>query len=69
MLNQPALHFFGVCDGHGQFGKEVSNYVKASLPLNIEEELKSTATPHIHNSLKTSFLKCNRDLIKHVPDP
>jgi len=29
---QPALHYFGVCDGHGQHGKEVSNYVKALLP-------------------------------------
>jgi hypothetical protein len=41
MLNQPALHYFGVCDGHGQFGKEVSNYIKASLPISVEDELKT----------------------------
>ena len=68
MLNQPALHYFGVADGHGQFGKEVSNYIKAALPINVEDELK-TATPNIHNALKTSFIKCNTDLLKHTPDP
>ena len=64
----PALHYFGVCDGHGQFGREVSNYVKLALPSNFEEELKSVV-PNINLSLKTSFVRCNNDLIKHVPDP
>lgn len=42
LLNQPALHYFGVADGHGQFGREVSNYVKSSLPSNLEAELTRT---------------------------
>jgi hypothetical protein len=27
----PSLHLFGICDGHGQFGREVSSYVKVAL--------------------------------------
>ena len=38
---QPALHYFGVCDGHGQYGKEVSNYVKNTLPQKLEDELRN----------------------------
>ena len=34
----------------------------------MEEELKQQV-PNIHQSLKTSFLKCNQDLTKNVPDP
>jgi serine/threonine protein phosphatase PrpC len=47
---QPALHYFGVCDGHGQFGKEVSNYVKQQLPLKLEEELR-VHTPNVGRAL------------------
>jgi serine/threonine protein phosphatase PrpC len=46
LLNQPALHYFGICDGHGQFGKEVSSYVKSALPSHLEEELQ-TPTPNV----------------------
>jgi len=36
-LNQaPAVHFFGICDGHGQYGKEVSGYIKKRLPVILE---------------------------------
>mmetsp|Transcript_37223 Transcript_37223/g.35855 ORF Transcript_37223/g.35855 Transcript_37223/m.35855 type:complete len:89 (-) Transcript_37223:758-1024(-) len=34
-------HFFSVCDGHGQYGREVSTYLKNSLPKFLEEEYKS----------------------------
>ena len=32
-------HFFSVCDGHGQNGKEVSTYIKKRLPQLLEENL------------------------------
>ena len=33
-------HFFSVCDGHGQYGKEVSSFLKARLVKYLEEEIK-----------------------------
>ena len=33
-------HFFSVCDGHGQWGKEVSTYLKNKLPVYLEAEFK-----------------------------
>jgi serine/threonine protein phosphatase PrpC len=36
----PSLHFFGVCDGHGQYGRDVSTFVKNSLPVVIEKNYK-----------------------------
>lgn len=40
----PALHIFGVCDGHGQYGKEVSSFVKAVLPVLIEQKYQRKVT-------------------------
>lgn len=34
------LHFFSVCDGHGQYGREVSTFLKKRLPQYFEHELK-----------------------------
>mmetsp|Transcript_5450 Transcript_5450/g.4137 ORF Transcript_5450/g.4137 Transcript_5450/m.4137 type:complete len:171 (-) Transcript_5450:498-1010(-) len=34
-------HFFSVCDGHGQYGREVSTYLKSSLPRFLEQEYKA----------------------------
>jgi len=40
-------HYFGVCDGHGQNGKEASHYIKVRLPQllqkNIEESVSHSA--------------------------
>ena len=36
LASLPSFHLFGVCDGHGQFGREVSNFVKIVLPAQIE---------------------------------
>ena len=33
-------HFFSVCDGHGQWGKEVSTFLKNKLPVFLEAEFK-----------------------------
>lgn len=37
MSGFPSVHVFGICDGHGQYGREVSNFVKVSLPVVIEK--------------------------------
>ena len=35
-------HFFSVCDGHGVFGKEVSEFVKSQLGYYVEKSIKNT---------------------------
>jgi serine/threonine protein phosphatase PrpC len=34
-------HFFAVCDGHGLFGKEVSEFIRNSLSSQVEKEIKN----------------------------
>jgi hypothetical protein len=41
----PSLHLFGICDGHGQFGREVSSYVKIALASQIEKNYGKELTP------------------------
>jgi len=33
LQNESALHYFGVCDGHGPNGQKVSNYLSETIPL------------------------------------
>ena len=42
LLNQSNLHFFGVGDGHGLHGHDVSNYIKLRLAVILEEQLHSS---------------------------
>ena len=35
-------HFFSVADGHGVFGKEVSDFVKTRLGQYVEQGIKTT---------------------------
>ena len=39
-------HFFSVCDGHGQHGREVSALLKHRLPFIIENQLKIYLKDH-----------------------
>jgi serine/threonine protein phosphatase PrpC len=34
-------HFFAVCDGHGVFGREVSDFIKQNLASSVESGIKS----------------------------
>lgn len=36
-------HYFGVADGHGQYGKEISGMIKEKLPMYVESELASAS--------------------------
>lgn len=33
-------HYFGVCDGHGQNGKEASHYIKVRLPQLLSKRIE-----------------------------
>lgn len=64
ILNIQSMHYFGVCDGHGQNGKDVSSLVKQQLPSYLEEYLYSTKL-NVKDSLKQSFLDCNKELMNN----
>ena len=38
----PQVHLFGVCDGHGQYGKNVSSYVKVAFAQQLEKRYGDT---------------------------
>jgi serine/threonine protein phosphatase PrpC len=54
-----------VCDGHGACGKDVSGFVKANLPIYLNENIKEKS---IFHSLKNSFTKCHKELPKQKFD-
>ena len=64
ILNLQSMHYFGVCDGHGVYGKDVSNIIKQQLPAMIEQHLYNSNL-NIKNSLSQSFLDCNSLLINN----
>jgi len=68
LLQTPSIHFFGVADGHGQYGREVSSFVKVALPQKIEHEIKVTKS-EIDQALTTAFLSTNQLVARNVPDP
>ena len=39
-------HFFSVCDGHGQNGREVSGLLKHRLPVHVEQQMKQNLGSH-----------------------
>lgn len=64
IMKQPAFHYFGVCDGHGQNGKEVSGYVKQRLPVLLESYVKTTGDDK--KALTDAFVTVNTEL-DYVP--
>jgi hypothetical protein len=58
--SQSDMYLFGVCDGHGHYGGEVSNYIKHRLPVLISSD------PNIISNIKlaitNSISKCNFEL-------
>lgn len=58
--NHPDMYLFGVCDGHGYYGGDVSGYVKKRLPELLAND------PHIYSNpkkaLNTCILRCNSEL-------
>ena len=76
ILGLPALHIFGICDGHGQFGRDVSSYVKTALPALIEKcynkevLIEDNVDPYgeLKIRLKECFIKVNKDIEQNVPN-
>jgi len=64
ILSIQSMHYFGVCDGHGENGKDVSSFVKQQLPAYLEEYLYSTKV-NAKESLCKSFLDCNKELMNN----
>ena len=58
--NYPDLYFFGVCDGHGFYGGEVSGYVKQRLPALLAANSHVYLNPR--KALTTEILRCNAEL-------
>lgn len=56
----PTAFLFGVCDGHGTYGKEVSMYSKQRLPILLGLDPALVSTPK--NCLTYSVLQVNEEL-------
>jgi serine/threonine protein phosphatase PrpC len=72
-------HFFSVCDGHGQNGREVSGLLKHRLPFHVENEMKRNLGNHdftkeypdpalIYQSLKTAFGSSQEEVVNMTLD-
>lgn len=70
-LNNNDIIFLGVCDGHGQFGNEVSEYLKENLPNELNHQLKNCSatidTPfeQIEKVIQDCFVEQNNKLINY----
>jgi serine/threonine protein phosphatase PrpC len=56
----PDLYLFGVCDGHGFYGREVSQMVKQRYPALLGQEPNLLANPK--KAITASTLRCNNEL-------
>ena len=68
--DRPALHLFGVCDGHGQYGRDASTFVKFALQMDLEQRIsKEDNKDGIAKSLTDSFKAVHDAFQKNVPKP
>eukprot|EP00358_Blepharisma_japonicum_P003472 CAMPEP_0202949060 /NCGR_PEP_ID=MMETSP1395-20130829/14907_1 /ASSEMBLY_ACC=CAM_ASM_000871 /TAXON_ID=5961 /ORGANISM="Blepharisma japonicum, Strain Stock R1072" /LENGTH=372 /DNA_ID=CAMNT_0049651739 /DNA_START=38 /DNA_END=1153 /DNA_ORIENTATION=+ len=67
VLVDKAFQFFGVFDGHGAYGHEISNFIHLLLPkLIIKHE---QFEENIHEAIIQSFLRANSSLVEHCDKP
>jgi len=53
LKGDPGLHLFGVMDGHGEFGHDVSQFCKEWLPVYLEQQALREDTPAaIHRAVQ-----------------
>lgn len=73
MLGRKYLHLFGICDGHGQLGREASYTAKIRLITNMESELRvlGAGSSHSHiplselkRGIRKAYMQTNTDVIK-----
>lgn len=65
ILGSYSQHLFGVADGHGQYGKEVSSTVKQKYPGILEENLKSYNVP---DAIIKTTLRTNEEIERNIED-
>ena len=69
--NETSSIFMGVCDGHGLYGHEVSEYLSSILPKELDSLLKVQSTPsisdlpieEINTIITNTFIKVNSNII------
>jgi len=57
------VHLFGVCDGHGQYGRNVSSYVKVAFAQQLEKRYATTPL----NQDQSQIIEWEQD-IKSISD-
>jgi serine/threonine protein phosphatase PrpC len=71
LKSRPALHAFGVCDGHGKSGRESSNFVKFAIPIAIEEgmgDYDPDSDEKVTSLLTEAFVSVHEAFRDNVPD-
>ncbi|OMJ71192.1 hypothetical protein SteCoe_30657 [Stentor coeruleus] len=58
--NQQDMYLFGVCDGHGFYGGEVSGFIKQRLPVLLAQDRDILSNPN--KSLTSCIHRCNLEL-------
>jgi serine/threonine protein phosphatase PrpC len=58
----PDQHFFGVCDGHGFYGREVSSFLKQRLPTLLAQDSALGNNPR--KALTNCILRCDSELLE-----
>ena len=61
--------FMGVCDGHGYYGHEISEYIKENLPMDLNRIIKSQKLDlnkdDLSKILVDTFIKENNSLLRN----
>jgi serine/threonine protein phosphatase PrpC len=60
LANHSECYLFGVCDGHGFYGKEVSNFVKARVSQLLNQDPLTLTDPR--KALTAASIKTNSEL-------
>ena len=69
--NNPNYYYMGVCDGHGIFGKEVSNFLINNLPKNLNKNILNNEIKYLSfeslgklsSIITNTFIQTNNELV------
>lgn len=64
--DSPDLCLFGVMDGHGEYGHDVSAFVQHRLPQCLDEQPPFTTPEAIHQGIKDAVQITEDDLLSTV---
>jgi serine/threonine protein phosphatase PrpC len=64
LMNDPDSYYFGVCDGHGLHGHDISKFIKDTLPTEVNIQLLRNKDPSKRNYyIEQVFLNVNFKLV------